>query len=66
MPRSDNLYSRRKSLIDEALEFHEMETAQDIAENQGDFEDVEVDANNIHIVQFHVGQAVSNKRCPTW
>ncbi len=60
----DNLYSRRKSLIDEALEFHEMETAQDIAENQGDFEDVEVDANNIHIVQFHVRQAVSNKRCP--
>ncbi len=60
----NNLYSRRKSLIDEALEFHEMETAKDIAENQGDFDDVEVHENNIHIVQFHVGQAVSNKRCP--
>ncbi|MCA0387049.1 MAG: hypothetical protein LCH52_01000 [Bacteroidetes bacterium] len=59
----DQLYARRKTLIDEAIQYNEMEAAGEFTENSSGYEDVEVDSSNIHIVQFHVGQSVSNKRC---
>lgn len=59
----DQLYARRKSLVDEAISFNEMEAAGEFTENSSDYEDLEVDSSSIHIVQFHVGQSVSNKRC---
>ncbi|GAB1348706.1 hypothetical protein MASR1M107_09180 [Ignavibacteriales bacterium] len=59
----DDLYDQRKALIDQVIQFSEVEAAGEFAENSTDFEDVEVDNSNIHIVQFHVGQLVSNKKC---
>jgi len=60
----DQFYVRRKALIDETIQYSEMEAAGEFTENSSGYEDVEVDNSNIHIVQFHVGQLVSNKRCP--
>lgn len=57
------LKSERHRLINEVLEHIEADTAAAIAEEPDSFEDVLIDDSNIHIIQFHVGQAVSGKKC---
>lgn len=57
------LKKERDRLIDESMEHYEAESAREIANSPGEFEDVEIDTSNLHIVQYHVGQTVSNKRC---
>lgn len=57
------LKMERRRLINEVLEHIEADTAAAIAEEPDSFEDVLIDDSNIHIIQFHVGQAVSNKKC---
>ncbi len=60
----DELYEKRRQMIDEKSSINEIGTAKEIAENSSDFDDVVIDDSKVHILQFHVGQTVSNKLCP--
>lgn len=59
----EELYKIRRQLRTDIENKKEMVLAQDIAQNDHLFDSINVDDNNLHILQFHVGQNVLGKKC---
>lgn len=61
--RLDELYEKRNKLRDRFGENREVITAQNIANEVGEYKNILVQDTNSQILQFHLGQTVFGKRC---
>lgn len=63
--RLSELYDQRNKLREEIDESKEKLLAHQISENESSYNSLSIQDQNLHILQFHVGQSVVGKKCPT-
>jgi hypothetical protein len=61
---NEHLRQQRADLIKELDALDQVKTAEDIVEEEDNYESVHIDANLTHILQYHLGQFTFNKTCP--
>jgi hypothetical protein len=59
----NDLYQNRNNIRDQILNNKELIVAGQIYDGVGVFDSININSNNSHVLQFHVGQTVFGKNC---